>query len=181
MVDIRDARVEDAVDIARIHIDMWRIAYGEILDQEFLRQLKYSRSRLQWQAMIERRSGVLLAAESHQDGIVGFAAGGAERSREFDVDGELMALYVLASHHRLGIGRRLVHEMARRFVETGRTGMAVWVLADNPARQFYAHLGGRRVKRQNLRLGERSYAEVAYVWKDLDRLIRETTDARHGR
>ena len=167
MITIRRAHPRDTIDVARIHIDMWRVAYAELLDPGFLRELSYSRSRLQWQAMIERHSGVLLVAESNDDGVVGFAAGGAERTRAFDVDGELMALYVLAGHQGEGIGRALLTRMAKELLENGREGMVVWVLADNPARHFYEHLGGKPAGEQRLQVGNQSVLERAYLWRDL--------------
>ncbi|MFW6289080.1 MAG: N-acetyltransferase family protein [Spirochaetota bacterium] len=170
MVLIRNARTRDVSDIARIHIDMWRVAYADLLAPEFLRELSYARSRLQWEAMLERHSGVLLVAESNEDGIVGFAAGGAERTRAFEVDGELTALYVLAGHHRRGIGKALVHRMAKELHANGRNGMVVWVLSTNPARGFYEHLGGERAGEQRLHVGGESVRETAYLWKDLEEL-----------
>lgn len=164
---IRHARPKDTASIARIHIDMWRVAYAEILDPEFLRNLSYSRSKRQWEAMIERHSGTLLVAESSEDGVIGFAAGGPERTGAFDVDGELMALYVLSSHHGGGIGRSLLRGMAKELHENGRNGMVVWVLADNPARDFYERMGGEQAGEQRLAVGNRSVLEQAYLWRDL--------------
>jgi ribosomal protein S18 acetylase RimI-like enzyme len=167
VIAIRPARDSDTIDIARIHIDMWRVAYDKILTQDYLRQLSYSRSRLQWQIMLERHAGVLIVAESSDDGIVGFAAGGAERTGAFGVEGELMALYVLGSQHGNGFGRRLTVDMAGRLADNGRSGMMVWVLADNPARHFYEHLGGVEAGEQTIRIGDRDCLEVAYVWREL--------------
>jgi len=171
MISIRTATSKDTADIARIHIDMWRVAYSNILAEDYLRELSYSRSRLQWQILLERHAGVLVVADSTEDGIVGFAAGGAERTGAFGVDGELMALYVLASHHGQGIGRKLTVDLARRLGDNGRTGMIVWVLADNPARDFYEHLGGTPAGEQLIAVGDQHYSEVAYVWEDLTTLI----------
>ena len=165
MVTVRHARHRDTTDIARIHIDMWRVAYSELLDPDFLRDLSYARSRMQWEAMLDRHSGILLVAESDADGVVGFAAGGAERTRSFPVDGELMALYVLQSHHGRGVGRMLFERMERELGENGRNGMVVWVLADNPARDFYEHMGGRPAGEQELTIADRSVTERAYVFR----------------
>lgn len=111
-----------------------------------------------------------VVAESADDGVVGFAAGGAERTGAFGVDGELTALYVLSSHHGNGVGRSLTVDMARRIADHRRTGMVVWVLADNPARGFYEHLGGVESGEQTIHLGDQHYLEVAYVWQDLNAL-----------
>ncbi|MFW5743069.1 MAG: N-acetyltransferase family protein [Spirochaetota bacterium] len=170
MTLVRNAAHRDTADIARIHVDMWRVAYAELLETDLLRRLSYRRSRRQWDLMLERHSGVLLVAESSDEGIVGFAAGGAERSRSFEADGELTALYVLASHHGRGIGRALVRRMAFQLAENGRSGLVVWVLSDNPARGFYERLGGQPGGEQRLNVGNRSVLESAYVWTDLTEL-----------
>lgn len=171
MVTIWPARVSDVSSIARIHIDMWRVAYDGILSGEYLRRLSYSRSRIQWQSFLDRHAGVLLVADSTNDGVVGFAAGGAERSGQYGVEGEMMALYVLASHHGNGIGRRLTEDMARRLASHGRTGMLVWVLAENSATGFYEHIGGDEVASRLIKLGDESHQELAYVWMDISDLL----------
>jgi ribosomal protein S18 acetylase RimI-like enzyme len=171
MTSIRQATSKDTAAIARIHIDMWRIAYDGILAENYLRELSYSRSRLQWQILLERHAGVLLVADSTEDGVVGFAAGGAERTGAFGVDGELMALYVLTSHQRQGIGSKLTVDMARRLGDNGRKGMIVWVLSDNPACRFYTTLGAIEAGEQLVGVGDQQYRETAYIWEDLTTLI----------
>ena len=50
--------------------------------------------------------------------------------------------------------------------------MLLWVFADNqPARGFYASLGGVLVARDGFELGGGWLPEVAYGWKDLDVLL----------
>ncbi len=167
MIVIRRARHGDTAAIARIHIDMWRVAYAQLLPPEFLRQLSYSRSRLQWETQLDRHAGVLLVAESNEDGVVGFAGGGAERTRRLEVDGELMALYVLAGHQGTGIGSALLRRVAGELDANGRKGMVVWVLADNPATSFYEHLGGEPAAERQLEIGNESIPERSYVFNDL--------------
>ena len=49
----------------------------------------------------------------------------------------------------------------------GLTAAVVRVLAANPARRFYEHLGARRIKGGSLTIGEQQYAEEWYGWDDL--------------
>lgn len=168
---MRAARETDTTAIARIHIDMWRVAYDGILSPEFLRSLSYSRSKAQWQSILDRHSNVLYVAETPEEGIVGFAAGGAERTRAFDVDGELMALYVLSSSQRRGMGRALTLAVARELHDNGRDGMMVWVLADNDAKRFYRQMGARESLRAPIQIADATVERIAFVWPDLTRLI----------
>lgn len=82
-----------------------------------------------------------------------------------------MALYVLSRHHGEGIGRHLTTHMARTLGKNGREGMIVWVLADNPARDFYEHRGAIEAGEQIVTVGDQEYREIAFVWQDLARLI----------
>ena len=45
--------------------------------------------------------------------------------------------------------------------------MLLWVLATNPARGFYEHLGGLYLREQPLTLGTTTLYEVAYAWPHL--------------
>ncbi len=171
MTIVRPARATDTAAIARIHIDMWRIAYADTLDAAFLRRLSYRRSQAQWDAIIARHSGVLAVADSTEDGIVGFASGGAERTRAFAVDGELMALYVLTSAQGCGVGRQLLRSVASQLRDNGRTGMLTWVLADNDARGFYARLGAKPALTAPIQLGDTAVERVAYVWDGWEVLL----------
>jgi hypothetical protein len=56
-------------------------------------------------------------------------------------------------------------------IDNGRSGMVVWVLADNPARRFYERLGGKPAGEQRLRVGGSPVVERAYVWQNLDELV----------
>ena len=50
--------------------------------------------------------------------------------------------------------------------------MLVWVLAENPSRQFYEALGGQELGQQEITVGGATLVEVAYGWKDIGGLGR---------
>ena len=60
---------------------------------------------------------------------MGFVSGGMIRRPVPDFDGELLAIYLLDSVQRGGIGRRLVHEWAGRALRRGLRAAVVRVLA----------------------------------------------------
>jgi GNAT superfamily N-acetyltransferase len=168
MVDVRDARVEDAAAVARVHVDSWKTAYQGLLPEEVLRQLSYQERTSKWAAILgsPRPGEFTLVAVGDQGEIVGFASGGPERQRLPDYQAELYALYVLHSHRGQGIGTWLLGDAVARFREAGVNGMVVWVLADNPHRRFYAKTGGQPCAQGQHTIGGRDYATVAYGWKD---------------
>jgi len=57
-----------------------------------------------------------------------------------------------------------VRAVVEKLGRSGIASMLVWVLVDNPAYQFYAALGGKRVHEKELEIGGKPLIEVAYSW-----------------
>jgi GNAT superfamily N-acetyltransferase len=75
--------------------------------------------------------------------VVGFAyTGPSDDNGAAPGTGHIYSLHVDPDLHRLGIGRRLLDEITRRFINSGWATATLWVVADNDrARQFYTRLG----------------------------------------
>jgi len=172
---LRDARCEDAHGIAVVHVASWQTTYSKILPAPFLEQLAVEPRERYWASLLcsdprfEPLHFMIVAEDNGQ--IVGFATGGAERSGKYPYMGELYALYLLDSYQRQGIGRRLVAQIASRMAQIEMNSMLVWVLTENPSREFYEHLGGEPVGAQLVTIGGESYEEIGYGWKDVNVLL----------
>ena len=105
------------------------------------------------------------------DRLSGLPLVGPQRSGDPIFRGEVYALYVLAEYQNRGVGRGLVRAVADRLAHDGTTSILIWVLANNPARGFYAHLGGVEIRHQPIPLGTVTVEEVAYGWKNTRALI----------
>lgn len=171
---VRDAQIADAEAIARVHVETWRTTYKGIIPQSYLDGLSVATRANYWRHQLGQPDGraglipewtIVLAEEDKQ--VVGFAAGGAERSGNVVYTGELGAIYLLHTYQRRGIGRRLVEALASRLAEQGHAAMLVWVLAENPARGFYESLGGRLIGNQPVTLAGATLDELAYGWDDI--------------
>lgn len=162
---IREARPEDAAAIARVHVDSWRTTYRGLVPDEVLANLRYDERENNWIGILRDQTKFTYVAD--ENGVVGFANGGPERSKTVDYDGELYAIYLLESHQRRGIGRALVSAFAGRLAKEGYRSMLVWVLVDNPFRKFYEALGGVEVKRKKHRVHGVMLDEVSYGWKEI--------------
>ena len=106
--------------------------------------------------------------------VVGFASGGALRPHTVipgDYDAELYTLYALREAQGRGLGRLLFAAVARELHGRGFVGLALWVLAANPTRQFYVHLGGRELGHKTEAVPGGELIEVALGWRDLTRLF----------
>ena len=172
VIHVRRAIVEDAAGISHVHVDTWRSTYRGMVSDEYLSNLSYERSQRMWEANIKGPNAqVVLVADDSEKGVIGFAACGPARDLKDAFKGELYAVYVLRDEQGRGVGRRLVLSAGRDLIAHGLDSMLVWVLADNPSRRFYEHLGGEKVAEKDADVGGRNLRELAFGWRNLTSLI----------
>lgn len=163
---IRRAELGDAKGMAKVHVDSWRTTYKEIVHQSFLDSLSYSERETRWSKQITDQE--VFVAENEQGEIVGFAAGGKERSGTYpDYDGELYAIYLLKEVQGQGIGKALVKRVAHSMLEKGYNSMLVLVLAENRSRYFYETLGAVQIHTEVETIAGERYEEAVYGWKSI--------------
>jgi GNAT superfamily N-acetyltransferase len=166
-MQIRPATPADAEAIARVHVQSWREAYTGIVPARFLDALSVERRTMMWLEITTTRAedSFVYVAEDATAGIVGFASGGAQRDSEIDYEGEVFALYLLQTHQKQGIGRRLLHAVTERLRAEGYQSILIWVLSQNPSRHFYEYMGGVYVTEKEIEIGGVILPEVAYGWR----------------
>ncbi|NKC33769.1 GNAT family N-acetyltransferase [Falsiroseomonas selenitidurans] len=186
MISIRRARPGDAAAIAAVHVAAWRSAYAGILGERYLAELSEPRlAHFYHRAILDRREGhaVFVAtapAEEAPAQVVGFASGGRARRRGL-AEGEVETLYVLDDFRERGCGRRLMRAMAAHLRAIGCNSAMAWVLADNPSRFFYRHLGGRPAMQEGIRVAGQSVDQLALLWDPIDTLLAATAPVPEGR
>ena len=164
VIAVRQARVEDAENIAQIQVRTWQTAYRGILHDHFLDHLgenMASRTERRRARVTQRDPNVTFVAESDTEGILGFATGGPDRVES--ALAEIYAIYVTPIFHRRGVGRKLVHVLAQQFWARGTQSMRVWVLTENRSRRFYERLGGQVQSVRMVTIGGKAVEETAYV------------------
>lgn len=165
-LSIRKATLEDAANIARVHIVSWQESYRGIVPQPYLDSLEIGARTDAWKSRLERPvSTVFVAILDGQ--LCGFIGGGRAREPVQDFDGEFFAIYLLDAAKGHGIGRLLMRRLAETLLANGLTKGMVWVLADNPTRNFYEHLGAREIAQKIAPVGGADLLEIAYGWQDL--------------
>ena len=174
---IRKATLADAAEIATVGMVIWNETYRGIVPDSHLDSMNLA-ERTQWtEAFLKDPNVDFYTVVAEQAGeIVGYAAGGPNRSSGADYQGELYTLYLLRKAHKQGIGRQLVQSVAQGLAERGYSNMRVNVLADNPARAFYERLGAVSVATGSFIVDGVELKEMAYGWPDLRVLLPERED-----
>jgi L-amino acid N-acyltransferase YncA len=169
---IREARPGDARAIAEVHLASWKTTYRGIIAQEYIDGLRVEEGMARWETRLTEGKPTVFVAED-EAGIFGFAAGGAIMHPVDGYQGELGAIYLLASHQGKSAGAALVRRMAGELRRQGFANIVVWVLRENPACGFYARMGGVKVAEQGIEIGGTTLPEIAFGWADLGVLCGE--------
>jgi GNAT superfamily N-acetyltransferase len=135
--------------------------------EAFLDALNVDERAPRWAEGIAARNSSLFVAQD-ASGVVGFACGGKLREPIGDYDGELYAIYILKEKQGQGIGRGLTRSVAHALRGEGFKSMAVWVLRENPAVEFYRRLGAEEIARKPIEIGGAKLEEIALGWAGME-------------
>lgn len=166
---IRKAKLSDLDGILSLHLAVWEDTYRGVLSEEHLSVPDEDRESYTRLACNVNPKTSLYVAETEPGKLIGFAAGGPERSGRLQKTGELYAIYILPSYQRAGIGRSLMESIAKILKEAGFKSMIAWAFEKNPYRKFYEDLGGREFKRGIIEIGGTEYPATAYGWADVSK------------
>ena len=178
---VRDARVIDALAVARVELETIRVAYHGAVPDERLTTLTCEELAERWGriiAVLPERGGCFYVVEDGDGQVVAFAAGRANPTDEEPGRGELGVIVVLPTYHRQGVGRRLVGLVARHLAGRGLRSMIVRTLRDTAqSRRFYEALGGTLVEERRAEFYGVPVDEVTYHWADVHALVPLAEDA----
>jgi Acetyltransferases len=166
-LQIRQARLDDAADVAQVYIDSWHDTYPGVLPSALLRAMTPRGQTSRWEAAIRAQGReTVLVADSRQ-GIIGMASVGPSRDRELGFDSEVYTLYVDPAYFGMGVGRALLNGAFARLRQNGFSSCVIWAHARNHARFFYEAMGGRLIAERTAKLMGEPCPEVAFGWKVL--------------
>ena len=172
---IRPAQLADAEGIARVHVESWRTTYKGIMPDEVLATLSVEARLEMWRRPLSNPESPSIIYVAETDGqIIGFAAGGPERTGHALYKAEIYAIYLLEAYQGRGIGRALVQAIAEQLLDKGYTAMLIWVAAKNPATHFYAALGGQPFTSKTEPFGDTEIEEIAYGYDDISKLVADS-------
>jgi ribosomal protein S18 acetylase RimI-like enzyme len=132
--------VDDAEQLASVHVQAWREAYAELLPERFYDDSARSGRLLMWSRLLAQEdAGDRVRVARHEGRLVGFALRGrAVRHGDHPParEEQLFALYVLAPWYGRGVAQALLEQCL-----SGRPAQ-LWVAKDNArARRFYEKNG----------------------------------------
>ena len=152
---IRDATEADIPALAEVHVTSWRATYAPMM----MSGPSVALRERQWRELFAKADGswFCLVVENATGQLVGFAKG--NRSDHPEYGGELNKIYLLREYQRIGLGKRLVGHVARRFLSQGITSMWLYGDARNPSANAWRALGAVKT--------DSDPGNGNYGWRDL--------------
>lgn len=139
---VREACVDDAAVIAKVHVASWQSAYRGIMPDSLLDQLSVAEWTKRWETILQPSARLTLVLEN--DGqIRGWASMGPCRDEDKEpCSGELYGIYLDPAFGSSGLGTILYRRVEELMRESGFTESRLWVLeANERGRRFYKKVG----------------------------------------
>ena len=155
----RNALAVDIPALAELHVTTWNATYHTT------RGPTVATRTWQWERVFaqENRRDFVLVLEDRNGRLIGFTWG---KPGDGEFEGNLSKIYLRWEYHGLGLGRRLMAETARHFLDRGIRSFVLFAELSNPTLGFYDRMGGERL------LDERGRFGGAYAWRDASILLR---------
>ena len=155
---IGDATAADVPALARLHVEAWNATYAPLLAKGPGPAVR----ERQWRETFAKEDGswFCLVVERPDGRLVGFAKG--QRSDHPEFAGELNKIYLLRGYQGVGLGRRLLGHVARRFLSQGVGSMWLFGDARNPSSRVWEALGAEKT--------DDDPGNGNYGWRDLRNL-----------
>jgi ribosomal protein S18 acetylase RimI-like enzyme len=159
---IREAEVSDLPALVHIHVTSWNATYPYYHPKP-----SHSLREQQWTKAFELKEQHWFCYVVTKDNgePVGFSTGNDYNHKELPYQGQLNKIHFLKDYHRLGLGRKLVAVVAKRFLEQEINSMILFADPGNENIAFYDRLGGKRI------LDKDGKFQGAYGWHDLNKLV----------
>ena len=141
----RLASVEDARPIAELQVRAWRVAYRDMLPDQYVAGWPVEARERQWRSWNDGQPLRRTWLAERDGALTGFAATGPSRDEDADAcTGEVYAIYIEPGLIGTGLGRRLFGHAVEGLRGQGFTRAMLWMLQGNArAHHFYEAAGWR--------------------------------------
>ena len=160
VLTIRPATVEDAEEIAGVHVRAWQVGYRGLLADDYLDGLQAKDRMRRYTFGLTGPDHPATSVAIAEGALCGMVTTGLCRDEDAPESGEVYALYVDPARWGSGVGRLLIAEARASLRSQGLLDARLWMLAGNErGHRFYSADGWHMD-------GQRRQAEVWGVWVD---------------
>jgi ribosomal protein S18 acetylase RimI-like enzyme len=162
---IRRATVEDALAVAAVKYHGWQNTYRGIISDAYLDAMDLDELGATWIKILspENKRNSTDVMVNDTGAVTGFVSYSKHGNEKLNVEGEIMALYLLKEYHGKGLGAQLFLQGINQLKVWEVNSFSLFVLAQNPALNFYRKFKPVQEFMEKIKLGGEEYEEVGLV------------------
>lgn len=165
MIDIRRPGQDDYAVMANILVDGWRVAYKDIVADDYLQNL--STEHFCRRMTENKKDNAFLVAKAN-DEVVAFCRYSLHlpSDEQNGFDGAISVLYVKPDLKHNGIGTKLFKCVMQDFKQNGNSCVILGCFSQNsPSLAFYEKMGGKFIYEKDIEIGGVAYSTAFYQFK----------------
>lgn len=162
---VREAKLKDAKNIAKVHVKTWQQIYKGQIPQSYLDNLSVGKRTEGWVDILtdpKSKSETFVAVINKN--VVGFCSIGPSRNKDSQNTGEVYSIYIDQKFSGKGIGTALIQKGLDFLKRKGFKKAILWVLVSNKkGRKFYESRGWKaESKVKEDKIGGVKVEEISY-------------------
>lgn len=176
-IEIKELTLEDIPDYVKVNTLAWQESYkGLIADSildEVVNNVENSIQKQINKFDNDKKNNIKKFVFKVNNEAVGMTGIGKSTYEKYEDIGELYSLYLLNKVKKKGYGKMLFYHDVKKLIGLGFNSMVIGCLVNNPANDFYKHMGGKLIEVVTKKIKGYNMTENIYYYENLKELIKK--------
>ena len=176
-IEIKELTLEDIPDYVKVNTLAWQESYkGLIADSildEVLNNVEDSIQKQINKFDNDKKNKIKKFVFKVNNEAVGMTGIGKSTYEKYEDIGELYSLYLLNKVKKKEYGKMLFYHDVKELIGLGFNSMVIGCLVNNPANNFYKHMGGKLIEVVTKKIKGYNMKENIYYYENLKELIKK--------
>ena len=176
-IEIKELTLEDIPDYVKVNTLAWQESYkGLIADSildEVLNNVEDSIQKQINKFDNDKKNNIKKFVFKVNNEAVGMTRIGKSTYEKYEDIGELYSLYLLNKVKKKEYGKMLFYHDVKELIGLGFNSMVIGCLVNNPANDFYKHMGGKLIEVATRKIKGHYMTENIYYYENLKDIIKD--------
>lgn len=176
-IEIKELTLEDIPDYVKVDTLAWQESYKGLIADSILDEVANNvENSIQKQINKfdnDKKNNIKKFVFKVNNEAVGMTGIGKSTYEKDEDIGELYSLYLLNKVKKKGYGKMLFYHDVKELIGLGFNSMVIGCLVNNPANDFYKHMGGKLIEVVTKKIKGYNMTENVYYYENLKELIKK--------
>lgn len=176
-IEIKELTLEDIPDYVKVNTLAWQESYKGLIADSILDEVLINvEDSIQKQINKfdnDKKNNIKKFVFKVNNEAVGMTGIGKSTYEKYEDIGELYSLYLLNKVKKKEYGKMLFYHDVKELIGLGFNSMVIGCLVNNPANNFYKHMGGKLIEVVTKKIKGYNMKENIYYYENLKELIKK--------